>query len=269
MALSDPLGAPNILAVVEHIVHRREWHCRPSESRFYERRREFVGSFLVYGDSDLDILENVVDGYECGGIGANGDGGDHPAPTVTIKKNEVNGSVGIGEAWGPNGIQVGFGAEGKIVDNVVKNNRYSEDTPVTSGILVFETDDVQIRGNTIKNADTGIGIGSWAWFAASANNTKVMRNDVTDANVGVHIEVVSFGLSLADPSVSNTKVANYDLHDTNESDDDTGIEIQTDNASDEFDPVASNNKLINNGITGFNRTIVDGGSDTKLAANEP
>lgn len=74
---------------------------------------------------------------------------------------------------------------------------------------------------------------------------------------------------MANPSVSNTKVVNNEFTDANQSDDDTGIEIQTLDASGKFDPVAWNNKFINNEMAGFNRTIVDGGSETKLAANEP
>lgn len=224
---------------------------------------------LAYGNSEVTIADNHVSEYERGGIGANGDGGANPGPTVTIEGNVVNGSTGIKEAYGPNGIQVGFGAKGKIVNNVVKNNRYSTDRAVASGILVFESDDVQIRGNTIENADAGIGIGSWGLFAASANDTKVMNNDISDVNVGVHMEVVSFGASKTNSSVSDTKVVNNELTDADQSDDDIGIQIQTIDLSADSDPVASNNKLINNELTGFNHTIVDGGAETKLAANEP
>jgi hypothetical protein len=82
-------------------------------------------------------------------------------------------------------------------------------------------------------------------------------------------EALLFGSLLPNALVSKTKVVNNEFTGANQSEDDTGIEIHTVDWSSEFDPVASNNKLINNRMTGFNHTIVDGGSETKLAANEP
>ena len=224
---------------------------------------------LAYGDSDVAIRDNVVSGYERGGIGANGDGGAHPAPTVRITGNDVTGSTGIGEAWGPNGIQVGYGASGQIRDNVVRDNRYSETSATASCIIVFETDAVRVQGNRVENCDTGISVGAWAWFAPSADNVKIQRNSVDQSLFGVFLQAVSFpGFSSDDPSISNAKIVNNDL-----SGGTIGVEGVTVEGFDghpDFSPIVDNNKVINNTITGFaTRIATSGDTDTKQAANKP
>jgi nitrous oxidase accessory protein NosD len=48
---------------------------------------------LAYGDSDVTVENNSVSDYERGGIGANGDGGEHPSPSADIRNNTVTGSA--------------------------------------------------------------------------------------------------------------------------------------------------------------------------------
>ena len=225
---------------------------------------------LAYGDSDLEIQDNDVSEYERGGIGVVGDGGSHPSPTADIRGNTVTGSTGIGEAWGPNGIQVGYGAEGKIIGNDVADNRYAEEAFTAAGIIVFESDDVQVKRNTVTNSDVGIAVGSWGWFRSSADNTKVMKNDVNEANAGILLRAVAFdGFSSSDPSVSNSKVVNNTVSDPDTDDDDAGIAVQALDSDPDYDPVADNNKVIRNTITGFTDQVIEDGSDTKLHAIEP
>jgi len=229
---------------------------------------------LAYGDTHVAIEGNDVRDYERGGIGANGDGGDHPSPEVTIRDNTVTGSTGIGEAWGPNGIQVGFGASGTVKRNTVNDNRYSDEDPVASGILVFESDGIVVQKNEIENADIALSVGSWGWFRSSADNTKIKDNTVTEAEYGVLMESVAepYGgaLTQSDPSVSNTKVLKNDL--TGESDPEgqigVGIIVE-DNVDNDYDPVAENNKIRKNSITNFATEIEDQGSETKMDPANP
>lgn len=222
---------------------------------------------LVYGDSEVDILNNDINGYERGGIGANGDGGAHPSPMVKIASNEVTGSTGIAEAWGPNGIQVGYGTEGKIHDNIVKDNRYSKSSGTASCILVFESNNVSVKRNTVSNCDVGIGIGTWGWFGKTAEANQVVKNDVSNALFGASLNAIAYaGLTGTNPSLKNNKVVNNSFD--GGSIGITGVRIWEVDASPDFDPSATNNKLIGNQITDFETAVDNGGSETKVQAND-
>ena len=233
---------------------------------------------LAYGNSDVKVVGNSVSGYERGGIGANGDGGAQSSPTADIRDNTVIGSANLGEAWGPNGIQVGFGAEGQVRNNEVRDNRYSDEGPVAAGILIFESDEVAVRDNTVANADIGLSCGSWGWFRASADGNQFMKNYVVDTEFGALLEAVAEPydgvLTQADPSVSNTKVTHNSFEDdeeTAEPDGNIGVGVVVDdnNIDNAFEPVAANNKIVRNTITGFETQIEDEGTGTKVGPIEP
>lgn len=235
--------------------------------------RETFG-ILAYGDTSVAIRNNDVRDYERGGIGANGDGGAHPSPDVTIQNNTVTGSTGIGEAWGPNGIQVGFGASGIVKRNTVTDNRYSDEGPVASGILVFESDGVVVQDNEVANADIAVSVGSWGWLQSSADNTKVKDNTMSATEYGALIESVAepYGgvLTQMDPTVNNTKVMKNDL--TGEADPEGQIGVGViveDNIDNDYDPEAWNNKIRRNTITNFATEIEDQGSETKINPANP
>lgn len=254
---------------------------RNASGRITENTIENVGvggketfGILAYGDSDVTIADNDVSDYERGGIGANGDGGAHPSPTVTVRDNTLTGSANIGEAWGPNGIQVGFGAAGDVRNNDVVDNRYSDEDPVAAGILVFESDGVSVQGNYVENADIGLSCGSWGWLRQSADNNKFTRNDVNIAEYGVLVEAVAdpYGgvLTQRDPSTSNNKVVNNDLLGESDPDGAIGVGVVVDDYVDnDYDPVAENNKLIRNDVSRFETDSVDEGTGTKLKPFNP
>lgn len=227
---------------------------------------------MIYGDSRVLVTDNTIDGYERGGIGVNGNGED-PAPTADVRNNTVTGSTGIGVAWAPNGVQVGYGATGNVIDNHITDNRWSGTNWAASGIIVFESDGVQVRGNTVENSDYGITCGSWSWFRQSADNNHFLENDVTDASVGVVLQSVAWdGYSTSDPSVSNNKVTNNTVVDdesTVDPEGSIGIALDATDYDPDFDAVLKNNKVINNDIEGFDTAIDDEGQMTKVHANEP
>jgi hypothetical protein len=165
---------------------------------------------------------------------------------------------------------VGYGAGGKIVDNEVTDNRYAEEAFTAAGIIVFESDDIQVKGNAVTNSDVGIAVGSWGWFRGSADNAKVTKNEVHEANAGVLLRAVAYdGFSGRDSSVSNAKVVNNEISDPDPDDDDAGIAVQAIDSDPDYDPTADNNKVVRNTITGFEDQVIEGGSDTKLQAIEP
>src|SRR5208283_1696930 len=103
------------------------------------------------GSSRVLIAENRVDGYQKNGITANEVG-----TTVEISRNVV---VGIGPTTGAaqNGIQIGYGAQGEIEENLVTSNIWSpcvspdECLYFSTGILIEQSDKVSISGNSVGN----------------------------------------------------------------------------------------------------------------------
>ncbi len=103
------------------------------------------------GSSHVIIAENRVDGYQKNGITANEVG-----TVVEIARNVV---VGVGPTTGAaqNGIQIGYGAQGEIEENLVTSNIWSpcvspdECLYFSTGILVEQSDKVTVLRNTVAN----------------------------------------------------------------------------------------------------------------------
>ena len=138
---------------------------------------------VVYGDSMLDIIDNDISGYQRVGIGANGDFGESPAPDVLIEGNVVTGP-GLDElqtGWAPNGIQIGWGATGSVVDNVVMGN--SHDTSTPGGVLAVAVSDVLIEDNVITDNDEGVQIyGDFFFDSDLLSDNITVRNNVIGAS---------------------------------------------------------------------------------------
>lgn len=232
-----------------------------------------TGGVAVYGDADVSLRRNTVDGYERFGIVANGDGEADPAPTVDVRRNQVTGSGdGSETAWGPNGIQVGYGADGTVERNRVDRNRYSPSSPIGSGIIVFESDDVTVANNTVTDCDAALACGTWSWFHRTANNNRFVGNEVDGSIVGVYLESVAWdGFTTADPTLVNTKVVNNRLTQggigSDPTADSVGVELATADGDPDYEPVLDDTKVIRNDIEGFGTAVADGGTDTKRHAN--
>src|SRR5208283_577626 len=103
------------------------------------------------GGSHVIISENRVAGYQKNGITANEVG-----TVVEILKSVV---VGIGPTTGAaqNGIQVGYGAQGEIEENMITSHIWSpcvspdECVYFSTGILVEQSDKIKILCNTLAN----------------------------------------------------------------------------------------------------------------------
>jgi parallel beta-helix repeat protein len=122
------------------------------------------------GQSSVTIADNSVDGYQKNGITA-----DEPGTEVFVTDNAV---TGLGPTTGAaqNGIQIGFGAQGRVTNNVVADNIYSPCESATNcpsnatGILIYQSDGVRVERNTVGSNQVGI-------FVA-ANNGNIADNTV-------------------------------------------------------------------------------------------
>ncbi len=110
-----------------------------------------TGIFVQSGNggvSKVEIDDCTVHDFQKNGITA-----DEKGTTTVIRRNVV---TGIGPATGAvqNGIQIGFGAAGSILENVVTNNVWAPCTAiaactaVATNILVTQSDGVEVSGNT-------------------------------------------------------------------------------------------------------------------------
>lgn len=225
---------------------------------------------VAYGDSDVVVANNALEEFGRGGIGANGDGGAHPSPTMVVRDNVIDSGSGPGGS-APNGVQIGFGATGEVTDNAIRNCRYADDLTglfQSSGVLVFESDGVEVKGNTLENNDVAVASSAWGWFLDSANGTEVVRNEISDALVGVNLRATAWDqdgglafLTNRDPEVVDDKVVNNAIADASGGPaGKIGIAVDSNdrNENDAYEPVVDNNKLVANAIRGSRRTWTTG-----------
>jgi parallel beta-helix repeat protein len=134
--------------------------------------------------STVKIQNTTVRGYQKNGIT-----GNEVGTTVTITGNSV---VGAGPTTNAqNGIQVGFGATGKVQNNTVADDDFNGDPSAGtgSGILIYDSGNMTITGNSVTNTQNGISIVTDGAFPADHN--AVSNNHVSDTHLGDGIDVCS------------------------------------------------------------------------------
>ncbi len=137
---------------------------------------------LVYGDSNMMIDNNTITGWSRGGIGVN-------SGEATIRNNTVVGpGLGIPVTWAPNGIQIGYGAQGTIAGNDVSGCGWPGTAWTGTGIMVVDTSHVVVENNIVHNNETGISITDFPgalygppWDARTVSDVTVQGNTL-DSN---------------------------------------------------------------------------------------
>lgn len=202
-------------------------------------RHQFIG--IAYsGGATGRIEENTVRNGHRVGILANGDG---TAPT--IRQNSV---VGVGpksDGWGENGIQISRGATATVQNNDIEELWWDEQSPQSSGVMVFGASNTTIQRNSIRNADAGVALFGGFGLEAGENNNVIHNDIAVTRESAIHHEGV-FVMG------ENNGVRQNDIR---AEDGDVGIWV--------FDG-AENTKLIRNRIDGWEQPIVDDGDETKL-----
>jgi len=134
------------------------------------------------GASQVVIHRSTIHDFQKNGITANEIG-----TSASIDGNVV---TGLGPTTGAaqNGIQIGFGAAGSILNNTVTNNVWAPCTTVAgctavaTNILVEQADGIEIKGNQAGISQVGIFV--------HANQSLVAHNQTFATSVfdGIHIE---------------------------------------------------------------------------------
>jgi hypothetical protein len=131
-----------------------------------------TGIFIQSGNggvSKVEIDHCTVHDFQKNGITA-----DEKGTLTIIRRNVV---TGIGPTTGAaqNGVQIGFGAAGSILDNVVTNNVWAPCsavatcTAVATNILVTQSDGVEVSGNTAGISQVNIFV--------HGNNAEIEHNE--------------------------------------------------------------------------------------------
>jgi nitrous oxidase accessory protein NosD len=144
-----------------------------------------TGIFVQSGNggiSKVEVVHNTIHDYQKNGIT-----GDEIGTFLIAKKNTV---TGLGPTTGAaqNGVQIGFGATGLILENNVTNNVWAPCTSVATctavatDILVAESDGVTVAGNTAGTSQVNIFV--------DGNHAQVANNRVFGAQVfdGIRIQ---------------------------------------------------------------------------------
>jgi Periplasmic copper-binding protein (NosD) len=107
------------------------------------------------GNPAVTISNNSVHNYQKNGITAGGPG-TGGGPAMAITNNTVAG-IGATPLIAQNGIQIGFGAIGKVTGNTVADDIYSGPAAAAgTGILIFATTGITISGNSVQSTQFGI-----------------------------------------------------------------------------------------------------------------
>ena len=127
------------------------------------------------GASKVEIDHCTVHDFQKNGITA-----DEKGTVAIIRRNVVTG-IGATAGAAQNGVQIGFGAAGSILENVVTNNVWAPCTAiatctaVATNILVTQSDNVEVSGNTAGISQVNIFV--------HGNNAAIDRNETFAAVV--------------------------------------------------------------------------------------
>ncbi|RKH32719.1 right-handed parallel beta-helix repeat-containing protein [Corallococcus praedator] len=159
-------------------LHQKENRSGCQEGVAIEVRNEAAGASPV----SVDVRRNRLTGYQKGGVLVAG------RVQATVEANVMEGG-GVVDHIARNGIQVAYGASGRVVDNEVTGHAYTGGEDTGSGILVVGGSfygvgralclGLIIQGNEVTGNDVGINLaqGEGAGFNAPSEPTRIQVLD--------------------------------------------------------------------------------------------
>lgn len=207
----------------------------------------------------VTIKDNTVIGYQKNGITCNVNA------NCMVMNNYVEG-LGNTSGIAQNGIQIGYMASGKVIGNTVIGNWYDGVNWSSTGVLPFETANVQILGNTLIRNQGGVDAEAWHWQCPDAYNNQISDNTIHESQYGVIVAAYAFcPYSTGDPHADYNHITDNEIVNT-EMAGDIGIYLGAVKvpATCMYTPVAYGNLVDNNMISGFVDPVVhDGDSGGK------
>lgn len=146
-----------------------------------------LGIFVESGGSGTSTV--TIENCTVRGFQKNGITGNETGTTLTTRGNSV---VGAGPTTtAQNGIQLGFGATGRVLNNNVADVVFSGDpmNGTASGILIYASSDVTVAGNSVTTTQGGIVTASDS--TQTANGNTISGNLVSNTVFGDGIDLCS------------------------------------------------------------------------------
>ncbi len=167
--------------------------------------------------TSVTISNNTVHSYQQNGITANGYGDGSAGPDAVIENNSVDGAASSSTA-AKNGIQVGFGATGKVTANTAIDDIWSGDASDDNGdagvgILVIASTGITVSNNTIGNAQFGI-VTESAGPGFLADDTIITGNKIIGTQIFDGIDLCSNGNTATGNVVNSSTEAGIHLDDS-------------------------------------------------------
>lgn len=179
-------GAPNLVGIyyqdatgpIRDVVTRNQTSVPPNGCAQGTGMGIFVqsGVSLVTGGagtSTVTVLNSSVHDFQKNGIT-----GNEVGTQLTVTSNEVRGQ-GPTKGASENGIQLGFGATGKVSANTIMDEIWAPDTSSDSGdaatgILIFDVADASVLNNHVGNTQFGIAVAGDT--TGAADNATITNN---------------------------------------------------------------------------------------------
>ena len=167
--------------------------------------------------TSVTISNNTVHSYQQNGITANGFGDGSAGPDAVIENNTVDGAASSSTA-AKNGIQVGFGATGKVTANTAIDNIWSGDASDDNGdagvgILVIASTGITVSNNTIGNTQFGI-VTESAGPGFLADDAIITGNKIIGTQIFDGIDLCSNGNTATGNVVNSSTEAGIHLDDS-------------------------------------------------------
>jgi len=137
----------------------------------------------------------------------------------------------------------------------------------SSGILIFETDSAMVQDNVVNNSQSGIEAETWCCLAPSSSQSQFVKKEVLGSAWGIAVDAIAWAVGTGNPIANNNKAVNNLV--TGALGGHSGGTVGGLDSVTTFATEVKNNKVINNIITGSLWPVDHTGTKTKVHAVKP
>jgi len=159
----------------------------------------FAQSDDIGGTSNVTVENSSVHNYQKNGITGNEIG-----TTINVLNNNV---VGYGPTTGAaqNGIQIGFGATGRVTGNTVNDDIWVGTGWAASGILLYDAaNSITISQNTVGSAQFGIALASDGTPGTPTDDAEIITSNKISGSQGDSIDACTNGNSIRSNTIMDS-----------------------------------------------------------------
>jgi hypothetical protein len=209
------------------------------------------------------VESNEIVGVQRLGVAAQGD------VAMDVRDNTIGLSGQVG-ALPQSGVTMAYGATGTITNNRINAAFQDGAAFAPQGVEIFESSNVQISGNTIRNTQSGIFVQSQCFRGPNASNNRIEANVINSTHEAILVVARAFsGTTFCNAHVDGNVVTGNTVKSGSNISPLTGILYGVQVFGGSFVPVADGNTITNNIIQGFQNPLVDFNStNTTVSGNK-